>query len=166
MRMRAAYALTDREFDVLRMLADGEGTRGIAQRLNYSERTVKNIVHDVLAKTELPHEGPGCGSRHAARGDLRRPGGVHEPQGCRHRPGLRRAAVSSLIAGEEELPNLGGLIDAGTWGPLRSVDPPITVPAWSCMMTGRDPGELGIYGFRNRSASRLSLDSRSPIPAL
>ena len=33
---------------------------------------------------------------------------------------------------------------------LRSVDPPITVPAWSCMVSGRDPGELGIYGFRNR----------------
>jgi predicted AlkP superfamily phosphohydrolase/phosphomutase len=49
-----------------------------------------------------------------------------------------------------ELPNLTRLSDAGTWGPLRSVDPPITVPAWSCMMTGRDPGELGIYGFRNR----------------
>jgi predicted AlkP superfamily phosphohydrolase/phosphomutase len=51
----------------------------------------------------------------------------------------------------EELPNLSRLMAAGTWGPLRSVDPPITVPAWSCMMTGRDPGELGIYGFRNRS---------------
>jgi predicted AlkP superfamily phosphohydrolase/phosphomutase len=50
----------------------------------------------------------------------------------------------------QELPNLNRLMDAGTWGPLRSVDPPITVPAWSCMMTGRDPGELGIYGFRNR----------------
>jgi predicted AlkP superfamily phosphohydrolase/phosphomutase len=50
-----------------------------------------------------------------------------------------------------QLPNLSRLMDAGTWGPLRSVDPPITVPAWSCMMTGRDPGELGIYGFRNRS---------------
>jgi predicted AlkP superfamily phosphohydrolase/phosphomutase len=49
-----------------------------------------------------------------------------------------------------ELPNITRLMDAGTWGPLRSVDPPITVPAWSCMMTGRDPGELGIYGFRNR----------------
>ena len=48
----------------------------------------------------------------------------------------------------DELPNLGRLIEAGTWGPLRSVDPPITVPAWSCMMSGRDPGELGIYGFR------------------
>jgi len=46
----AGHTLTDREFDVLRMLADGESTRGIAQRLNYSERTVKNIVHDLLAK--------------------------------------------------------------------------------------------------------------------
>jgi predicted AlkP superfamily phosphohydrolase/phosphomutase len=51
----------------------------------------------------------------------------------------------------DELPNLRRLVDAGTWGPLRSVDPPITVPAWSCMLSGRDPGELGIYGFRNRA---------------
>jgi predicted AlkP superfamily phosphohydrolase/phosphomutase len=51
----------------------------------------------------------------------------------------------------DELPNLRRLVGAGTWGPLRSVDPPITVPAWSCMLTSRDPGELGIYGFRNRS---------------
>jgi DNA-binding CsgD family transcriptional regulator len=42
--------LSDREYDVLRMLADGENTRGIAERLSYSERTVKNIVHDLLAK--------------------------------------------------------------------------------------------------------------------
>jgi predicted AlkP superfamily phosphohydrolase/phosphomutase len=56
----------------------------------------------------------------------------------------------------EQLPNLGRLIDAGTWGPLLSVDPPITVPAWSCMMSGRDPGELGIYGFRNRTAHDYS----------
>jgi predicted AlkP superfamily phosphohydrolase/phosphomutase len=51
----------------------------------------------------------------------------------------------------DSLPNLRRLMDAGTWGPLRSVDPPITVPAWSCMTSGRDPGELGIYGFRNRA---------------
>jgi DNA-binding NarL/FixJ family response regulator len=42
--------LTDREFDVLRLLADGGSTRDIAERLSYSERTVKNIVHDLLAK--------------------------------------------------------------------------------------------------------------------
>jgi predicted AlkP superfamily phosphohydrolase/phosphomutase len=49
-----------------------------------------------------------------------------------------------------ELPNFRSLIERGTWGPLRSIDPPITVPAWSCMMSSRDPGELGVYGFRNR----------------
>ena len=42
--------LSDREYDVLRMLADGESTRGIAEQLSYSERTVKNIVRDLLDK--------------------------------------------------------------------------------------------------------------------
>lgn len=42
--------LTEREFDVLRLLADGDSTRDIAKRLSYSERTVKNIVHDLLVK--------------------------------------------------------------------------------------------------------------------
>jgi predicted AlkP superfamily phosphohydrolase/phosphomutase len=50
-----------------------------------------------------------------------------------------------------DMPTLTGLRDGGLWGPLRSVIPPITVPAWSCMMSGRTPGELGIYGFRNRA---------------
>lgn len=50
----------------------------------------------------------------------------------------------------EELPNVRSLVESGAWGRLRSIDPPITVPAWSCMMSSRDPGELGIYGFRNR----------------
>lgn len=48
------------------------------------------------------------------------------------------------------LPNLSKLREAGAWGPLRTIDPPITVPAWACMMTSRNPGHLGIYGFRNR----------------
>lgn len=42
--------LTERELDVLRLLADGEDTRQIASALSYSERTVKNVVHDVLVK--------------------------------------------------------------------------------------------------------------------
>jgi predicted AlkP superfamily phosphohydrolase/phosphomutase len=29
--------------------------------------------------------------------------------------------------------------------------PPITCPAWMCMMTSKNPGKLGIFGFRNRS---------------
>ena len=50
----------------------------------------------------------------------------------------------------DELPCLRSLCEQGIWGKLESVTPPITVPAWSCMMSGKDPGELGIYGFRNR----------------
>jgi DNA-binding CsgD family transcriptional regulator len=44
--------LSEREHQVLRMLAEGESTRGIAERLNYSERTVKNIVRDLLVKLD------------------------------------------------------------------------------------------------------------------
>ena len=50
-----------------------------------------------------------------------------------------------------ELPTLGGLMERGLYGRLTSVVPPITVPAWSCMMASRTPGDLGIYGFRNRA---------------
>jgi predicted AlkP superfamily phosphohydrolase/phosphomutase len=50
----------------------------------------------------------------------------------------------------DDMPNLASLVREGLWGPLRSSDPPITVPAWSCMVTGKNPGRLGFYGFRNR----------------
>jgi DNA-binding NarL/FixJ family response regulator len=42
--------LNERERSVLRLLADGHDTRGIAEDLRFSERTVKNVVHDVLTK--------------------------------------------------------------------------------------------------------------------
>lgn len=48
------------------------------------------------------------------------------------------------------LPNTRRLMQRGTYGCLTSCLPPITVPAWSCMASSRDPGTLGIYGFRNR----------------
>lgn len=47
------------------------------------------------------------------------------------------------------MPNLSALRARGTWGTLTSSSPPITVPAWTCMVSGRDPGELGLYGFRH-----------------
>lgn len=50
-----------------------------------------------------------------------------------------------------ELPVLGGLVGAGAYGTLWSCLPPITVPAWSCMLSSNDPGQLGVYGFRNRA---------------
>jgi predicted AlkP superfamily phosphohydrolase/phosphomutase len=49
-----------------------------------------------------------------------------------------------------ELPTLRSLTERGSFGVLRSCDPPITVPAWSSMTSSRSPGSLGFYGFRNR----------------
>jgi predicted AlkP superfamily phosphohydrolase/phosphomutase len=62
-------------------------------------------------------------------------------------------AEPSLVLDEwrADLPTLAGLLESGTYGELTSVVPPITVPAWSCMMSSRTPGDLGIYGFRNRA---------------
>ncbi|MEX0753833.1 MAG: alkaline phosphatase family protein [Actinomycetota bacterium] len=49
-----------------------------------------------------------------------------------------------------EVPNIAKLMGEGMYGTLASITPPITVPAWACAMTGSTPGQLGIYGFRNR----------------
>src|SRR5215216_4890139 len=51
----------------------------------------------------------------------------------------------------QELPNLNRLISRGVYGRFRSCIPCITVPAWSVMTSSKDPGVLGIYGFRNRA---------------
>ena len=50
----------------------------------------------------------------------------------------------------DEIPNIRKLMDGGMHGDLASITPPITVPAWACAMTGKTPGQLGLYGFRNR----------------
>jgi DNA-binding NarL/FixJ family response regulator len=46
----AAARLTDREQQVLSLIAAGHPTREVAQQLCYSERTVKNVLHDVVTK--------------------------------------------------------------------------------------------------------------------
>jgi predicted AlkP superfamily phosphohydrolase/phosphomutase len=50
----------------------------------------------------------------------------------------------------DELPTIRQLYQGGLHGELESCIPAITVPAWSSMMSSKDPGTLGIYGFRNR----------------
>lgn len=63
------------------------------------------------------------------------------------------SAVPDLVFSRwrDDLPNLNYLADHGISGKLESSFPAITVPAWTSMLSGRDPGELGIYGFRNRA---------------
>ncbi len=44
----AAPGLTDRDMEVLRLMADGHSTAGIARDLAYSESTIKNIIHAIV----------------------------------------------------------------------------------------------------------------------
>jgi DNA-binding NarL/FixJ family response regulator len=50
---RGLTCLTQREIEVLRLVADGFDTCEIAMKLHYSERTIKNILHDVTVRFGL-----------------------------------------------------------------------------------------------------------------
>ncbi|PYF99168.1 DNA-binding response regulator, NarL/FixJ family, contains REC and HTH domains [Georgenia satyanarayanai] len=45
--------LASREIEVLRLIADGYDTGEVARQLSYSERTVKNVLHDVTSRLQL-----------------------------------------------------------------------------------------------------------------
>ncbi|HEX5496781.1 MAG TPA: LuxR C-terminal-related transcriptional regulator [Mycobacteriales bacterium] len=45
--------LSAREVDMLRLISEGFGTAEIAVKLSYSERTVKNVLHEVTTRLEL-----------------------------------------------------------------------------------------------------------------
>src|SRR3989454_5339778 len=60
------------------------------------------------------------------------------------------AATFDLICpwiAEGKLPNLAALMKDGAWGRLASILPPITPPAWTSFMTGKNPGKHGIFHF-------------------
>src|SRR5467141_3249997 len=48
---------------------------------------------------------------------------------------------------EGKLPTLARLMADGASGPLRSTMPPMTFPAWSSFLTGKNPGKHGIFDF-------------------
>lgn len=60
------------------------------------------------------------------------------------------AATWTLIhpwVAEGGMPNLAKLMKEGVSGTLQSVFPPITPPAWTSFMTGKNPGKHGIFHF-------------------
>jgi len=66
----------------------------------------------------------------------------------------------------DKLPTTHRLMSNGIYGRLTSTIPPITCPAWMCMATSKDPGQLGLYGFRNRvdySYDRLSIANATAV---
>lgn len=49
----AFSGLSPRETEVLRLVAEGHDTSEIASRMCYSERTVKNVLHDLTTRLQL-----------------------------------------------------------------------------------------------------------------
>ncbi len=52
---------------------------------------------------------------------------------------------------EGHLPTFKRLMDEGVWGELKSTIPPLTGPAWSSFITGKNPGKHGIFDFMVRN---------------
>jgi predicted AlkP superfamily phosphohydrolase/phosphomutase len=50
------------------------------------------------------------------------------------------------------MPFLGSLSDGGVRATLASITPPLTPPAWTSLMTGKRPGEHGVYDFFQKDA--------------
>lgn len=51
------------------------------------------------------------------------------------------------------MPFLGAWVKQGARAPLRSVVPALTPPAWTSMLTGRNPGQHGIFNFFGRDGA-------------
>jgi predicted AlkP superfamily phosphohydrolase/phosphomutase len=59
---------------------------------------------------------------------------------------------------EGKLPHVARLMRAGVHGPLRSTIPPWTVPAWTSFMTGKNPGQHGIFDVFQPRAGTYALE--------
>ena len=46
-----------------------------------------------------------------------------------------------------ELPNIAKILQRGVHGELKSTVPPMSPPAWTSFMTGKNPGKHGIFHF-------------------
>jgi predicted AlkP superfamily phosphohydrolase/phosphomutase len=67
--------------------------------------------------------------------------------------GLDGATYDLMLPWVKEgyLPTFKRLMEEGSWGELQSTMPPLTGPAWSSFITGKNPGKHGIYDFMDRS---------------
>jgi len=57
-----------------------------------------------------------------------------------------------------DLPVLGQLVAEGAIAPLNSTMPPMTLPSWSSMLTGCNPGRHGIFDFVRKVPGKWQLE--------
>ncbi|HWP45788.1 MAG TPA: alkaline phosphatase family protein [Candidatus Limnocylindrales bacterium] len=61
-------------------------------------------------------------------------------------------------AAEGKLPNLARIMERGSYGELQSTFPPMTFPAWTTFMTGKNPGNHGIFDFTERKPGSYEIE--------
>lgn len=69
--------------------------------------------------------------------------------------GLDGGSLELIERWADVLPNLRRLMTEGSVGVLRSTIPPVTSPAWNCMISGCNPGKVGVYGFFREDNGRF-----------
>jgi predicted AlkP superfamily phosphohydrolase/phosphomutase len=55
------------------------------------------------------------------------------------------------------MPFLAGIAATGTFVPMETALPPVSSVAWASFMTGKNPGEHGIFGFTDLKNDEISL---------
>jgi len=56
-------------------------------------------------------------------------------------------ALLDPLIGQGLMPHLKALLEGSSYGPLESTVPPLTSPAWTSFVTGKNPGKHGILLF-------------------
>ena len=59
---------------------------------------------------------------------------------------------------EGKLPNIADVMESGVHGNLRSTLPPMTFPAWTSFMTGKNPAKHGIFDFTRQRPGSYDLE--------
>ncbi len=59
------------------------------------------------------------------------------------------------------MPNFSKIMNNGSCGNLYSTIPPVTGPAWTSMVTGKNPGKHGIFEFRTREGYKTKVITKS-----
>ncbi len=66
--------------------------------------------------------------------------------------------LADRFMADGQMPNLATLVREGAISPLNSTTPPMTLPSWSSMLTGCNPGRHGIFDFVRKVPDRWQLE--------
>ena len=70
--------------------------------------------------------------------------------------------IIDYLIENNKLPNINRMLKKGLKYNLESSIPPVTFPAWGCMFSGLNPGNLGVFEFIDVDVNNRSYKINSP----